>query len=218
MLGAATKVAGVAGSRMSSAMGKAAGHISTGSIAIKRTSNQVLAHDAQGKLLGQLMTGHQGDALRINQAWVDPEARGMGVYKRMLGAMKDEAIAAEKPLIHGDVVNKDLQRKFQREGLLNVSSMSTQSDTPSYMRTLEMMRAERYAASTSREPVEQSLKQAIIQKDNTTPVAAEALAELSALNAVPRPKPPPPPTPDKGMLMQPRHSTARYGIPKRSKG
>lgn len=238
MLGAATKVAGVAGSRMSSAAGKAARHVSTNAnLAIKRTANQVLAHDAQGKLLGQMHTGYQGDALRINQAWVEPEARGMGVYKKMLESMKDEAIEAGRPLVHGDVVNEDLQRKFQREGLLNVSSMSTQSDTPSYMRTLDMMRLERLptvqpsrtpianqalaelsAISSHRRTLELEMEMsAAIASDNVSAVWEE-LSSIGRAVSPPRVKPPPPPTADKSMLMQPRHSSARYGIPKRSRG
>lgn len=98
----------------------------------------------------------------------------------------------------------NVESEWLMSGRYRVSSIEEMSDSAQRMVHLEPV--------TDNSPVRASIN--VANED-----AAEALSELRALSEMPtRPYRPAPPSPDQSLMGKPQHSSARYGLPKRSKG
>lgn len=263
----ATKIAGAAGARMSSAVGKASAHVRrAASTAVPsnvldpkviRENIDLMASNKMGELEPNFKravnrwryssdASHLGDDLDIiRQATRESHlSSGKPLYR---GVRHSSAVQEESILAGGsDVVDWDALQ-VGSEFKLGATSWSTSkavssSYSDSMGTILELPEGSKGLKLGAEFVTEGNFRVSSIDPgDLTTPrkVALEKIdgkisgaiardesvssvwEELNSLDmAIPAPrvKPPPPPTADKSMLMQPRHSSARYGIPKRSKG
>lgn len=267
MLGAATKVAGVAGSRMSSSVGKVARHIKKAASSHGATNvlDPAVVRENVSAMASGKMSNLDPDFKRAVNRWrYSSDASHLGDDLDIIRqATRESHLSSGKPLYRGvrhssavqeesilaggsDVVDWDALQVGSEFKLGATSWSTSKAVSSSYsdpMGTIleipegskglklgaEFVTEGKFRVSSiepgdlktprrvALEKIDEKISGAIVRDENVSAVWEE-LNSLDMAIPAPRVKAPPPPTADKSMLMQPRHSTARYGIPKRSRG